>query len=434
MEGLHSVAGTLSRTRKVVLFGIITCVLFFAFVFYSLPAAFLPLYDQSHDVSSTWTGVLIGAGPLSYVFVCPLSALLLNTFSNKKLYIVPTASLGIVTMLFSLLDFVPSADIFVGFGFLLRIVQGICGGIISVTSFAALVAIYPDRVATVTALAETVLNGALAVGPFLGSVLYATGGFQLAFFVPGLLILLSVLPECFVPQLTTSSKATTWRSLKTLLDPGILFAAWHCSACQILLNYHIPILSPYVERVFGESVVWAGTALMINSGSICLSAPFLGFLIDRYNPYIFLVISSIFLPICYMFIGPLPLLSFIEPSKGQLLTTLMCLGFFVPMGCTPVLLVMFDIYKTKSGGDLPQSVQNVIVSLYCASFPIGSFLGATISGIVAEKYIFEWSTGILALVFIAESLACLVFCWGVHLMKKNRKLFKGEYSETTPIL
>ena len=56
---------------------------------------------------------------------------------------------------------------------------GICGGIISVTSFAALVAIYPERVATVTALAETVLNGALAVGPFMGSVLYAVGGFQL---------------------------------------------------------------------------------------------------------------------------------------------------------------------------------------------------------------------------------------------------------------
>ena len=51
---------------------------------------------------------------------------------------------------------------------------------------------------------------------------------------------------------------------------------------------------------------------------------------------------------------------------------------------------------------MPQTVQNVIVSLYCASFPIGSFLGATISGIVAEKYIFEWSTGIVALVFIAE--------------------------------
>ena len=45
---------------------------------------------------------------------------------------------------------------------------GVCGGIISVTSFAALVAIYPHRVATVTALAETVLNGALAVGPFVG--------------------------------------------------------------------------------------------------------------------------------------------------------------------------------------------------------------------------------------------------------------------------
>lgn len=66
---------------------------------------------------------------------------------------------------------------------LLQNFSGICGGIISVTSFAALVAIYPSRVATVTALAETVLNGALAVGPFLGSVLYALGGFRFVYFV-----------------------------------------------------------------------------------------------------------------------------------------------------------------------------------------------------------------------------------------------------------
>ena len=41
---------------------------------------------------------------------------------------------------------------------------------------------------------------------------------------------------------------------------------------------------------------------------VCISNLPPGFLIDRYNPYIFLVVSSIFLPICYMFIGPLPLL------------------------------------------------------------------------------------------------------------------------------
>jgi hypothetical protein len=40
--------------------------------------------------------------------------------------------------------------------------------------------------------------------------------------------------------------------------------------------------------------------------------------------------------------------------------------------------------------------------LYCASFPFGAFLGSTLSGIVAEKYIFEWSTGVLALLFIIE--------------------------------
>lgn len=61
---------------------IVTFVLFFAFVFYSLPAAFLPIYDQSHNVSSTWTGTLIGAGPLRLTNLV-LTVLLLVRYKSK---------------------------------------------------------------------------------------------------------------------------------------------------------------------------------------------------------------------------------------------------------------------------------------------------------------------------------------------------------------
>ena len=32
-----------------------------------------------------------------------------------------------------------------------------------------------------------------------------------------------------------------------------------------------------------------------------------GILVDRYNPYIFVVISSIFLPVLYLLMGPVPI-------------------------------------------------------------------------------------------------------------------------------
>ena len=38
----------------------------------------------------------------------------------------------------------------------------------------------------------------------------------------------------------------------------------------------------------------------------------------------------------------------IATSKLQLLLVLALLGFFVPMGCTPILLIMIEVYKVIS--------------------------------------------------------------------------------------
>ena len=35
----------------------------------------------------------------------------------------------------------------------------------------------------------------------------------------------------------------------------------------------------------------------------------------------------------------------VATSKLQVMLVLALLGFFVPMGCTPILLIMFDVYK-----------------------------------------------------------------------------------------
>ena len=63
----------------------------------------------------------------------------------------------------------------------------------------------------------------------------------------------------------------------------------------------------------------------------------------------------------------MPLITFLYPSKVQLLCTLALLGFFVPMGCTPVLLVMFDIYKVLTiaeyrgnAAKIPQKTQKAV--------------------------------------------------------------------------
>ena len=137
---------------------------------------------------------------------------------------------------------------------------------------------------------------------------------KVAFWVPGIIIACCVLLELTIPRVNTLPDQTdTNDSMKVYKDPWIMMAAWHCAACQvlcsrfsntrkyfilinrykdfnshyfanfhfcsysqILLYFHLPTLAPFVERALGETVVWTGLALLVNTSTIIISAPPLG--------------------------------------------------------------------------------------------------------------------------------------------------------------
>ena len=408
---------------KRIIFLAVCLILFCSCLTFNLQNGFLPIYNADHNVTTTWTGAIIGAGPLTIIVACFLSAFLLNRFSNRVLFAVPTAVLGLATALNSLLDFMPNSRYYEIVSFIVRLVQGLAGGMVNAAAFAVLVSIYPENAATVVAIADAILNAALAAGPFLGSILYSAGGFKLALIVPGVAILLCTLPGAFIPQLSSRNDVNSLRAPALICDPWILFPAWHCAACTLLLSYHTPILSVYVEEVFGEGIVWVGFALLVPSGAVGLSSIVIGFLIDQYlSPYFFFLSSAVLLPVTYLFIGPSPLLTFLAPSKTQLLIALAGLGLVVPMGCISSLLIMFDMYKVRKGAEtVPGWVSNVLLSLYSGSFPVGICIAVISSGIVAEQFSFEQSTGGLALAFLLHTAASIVFYVLVTLEKAKKK-------------
>ena len=293
-----------------------------------------------------------------------------------------------------------------------RFASGVFGGVMHIAIFAAYVAIYPEYVATVTSVGESVVNGAVAFGPFLGGVLYNASGFIVASLVPGVLIFLYAFPAFFLPNLNSKKRraAEEVTSLKTLLDPWVLFPLWHLASAQILISYHMPLLSPYVEEAFNAGVVWSGAALLVSTAVICISSPLLGFLIDKFGPVKMLLASSVLLPPVYALIGPNPLLSFIPASRAQIIIALALLGLAVPMACISALPVMFQVYTSRNGGNLPIIIINQLVSFYCASYPIGIFIGTMVSGFVAPYASFAWSTGSLSLIYIAQSILCIAYC------------------------
>lgn len=418
-----------------------TCILinlslFVSYALYTLPGAFLPVYNLDRGIGPASTGLILACVPLCYIVVCPIAGKLLDGYNAKTMLLISTGMLAVVTFGSAALGEIKDNTWFVTALVILRLIQGANGGVIDVIAFAITAKIYPNNIALTTSIIETSLNLAVAFSPFLGGVFYSAAGFYLSFVVTaGAVTLVLIGSIFFVTNVDTrrdsQGGASMWGVLKEVL---VWFPAWHSAASMILFNFYIPILSPYVQGAFGADTTFAGFALLINTAGICVTAPFLGHAMDKFNPYVFFGLSAILLPVCYWFLGPAPFLTgLIAPSRVQLVVALAFIGVIVPLGCYPGLLIMFDLYTVKFGG-IPQAVKNYITSIYCASFPLGGFIGSAISGIIAERLNFSLSTTYISFAFFIETIFTAVWCFLVWRLKQKAKRGKLEVDEKANLM
>ena len=235
-KNLKTEVGTYQPLQKILLFSAICVLLFLACISYSLPNAFLPVFNEHHNVSTSMTGAALGAGPFGLIIASLFAPYLMNRFESRWLLAVGSAGLGAAFMVYSALDHITAQRTWYELLSVLgRAIGGTFGGVLEVVCYAALIAIYPNHVATAASIGEATLNGALAFAPFFGSVLYAADGFKTAFIVPGILVACAIIPAAFSPQLSCNEKKQEGevRSMKVLLDPWLLFPLWHLATAQV---------------------------------------------------------------------------------------------------------------------------------------------------------------------------------------------------------
>ena len=424
---------SLSPNRKRILFISLCIIQFVILVCPHMAFSYLPLYNEDRNISTSWTGIILGFLSVGWCLSCvALAPTAIGKFSTRMLLSGSFICNGILILLYSILDLAKNETAYIILSVIFRLATGVFYGTFMACILAGYVAIYPQYVGTVTAIGEAVINLAFSFGPFFGGVLYDGGGFILASAVPGALTLICIIPVIFLPNLhrkteNSDEKAQDWRSI---LDPWVLFPLWHLASALILFSYHIPLLSPYAKDAFDADVVWSGAALLIGKAPYVVFSPIIGLLIDKFvGPCEMMIASSVSLPVVYIFVGPLPLLSLVTPSKMQVMLSLAFLGFAVAMACIPILPVMFQVYKLRNEGQLPAVLSNWLVSLYSGAFPFGFFIGNTVSGFIAPHASFGWSTGTLGLIYIAQSLLCIVYCMMVIQLKKRKERRRGEELE-----
>ena len=429
--------------KKACLFVAVCLFLPLALITITMPFSFQPFYNEARDILPAWTGVILSSASFGTIVGQMIPPFLMSRFRTNHVLSGNAFCYGIVIASFAITDFVDDKTVFTLLSVAIRSVLGILGGSMNTTVFVILLSIYPNSVGVSTAIAETVLNASIASEPFIGALLYSHIGYKGAAIAPATVVFLSGIPAMFIPvnlqyentnedaitvrneeeplewsakkekiPLKSSEEATDddKKTCTSLWTPMLLFPIWHLFTAQVLMTYHMPLIPLYAETTFGADVVWSGTALMTDTAVLCAVSPVLGVLVDKYCPYKMLLASSVCLPLAYIFIGPLPLLTFISPSKVQLVIAMGFLGLAVPMAGIPVLAILFDQYRRKNQGELPQHVINSLISLYTGAYGAGVAVGSVMSGFIAPYASFGWSTGALGLLYMVESVACVIYC------------------------
>lgn len=156
---------------------------------------------------------------------------------------------------------------------------------------------------------ETFFGLGLIVGPMVGGALYSVGGYLLPFVVLGTtLFSVAILTLCILPkhdpgEFENDGTASIFTVLRI---PGVMVCALAISATSASIGFISATLEPHL-RDFNLTPILLGVIFVINGGVYALTAPFFGWLIDKYlNPKFVTIAGSVIICFGFLLIGPAP--------------------------------------------------------------------------------------------------------------------------------
>uniref|UniRef100_F7EI89 Solute carrier family 18 member B1 n=1 Tax=Monodelphis domestica TaxID=13616 RepID=F7EI89_MONDO len=377
---------------------------------YSILGPFFPNEAEKKDVSNTVIGMIFGCFALFNLLSSLLFGKYLVQIGAKFMFVAGMFVSGGATILFGMLDRAPDGPVFITMCFLVRVVDAISFAAAITASFSLLAKAFPNNVATVMGSLEIFSGLGLVLGPPLGGFLYQTFGYEVPFIFLGCLVLLMVpLNICILPNYVPWEADSGWNSL------------WGDSVPQIaLLKTNLMVIF-FLQ--FNLSAGYVGLVFLGLALSYSISSPLFGLLSDKV-PYLrkwLLVSGNIVTAVCYMLLGPVPILH-IKSQLWLLVLVLVVNGISAGMSIIPTFPEVLSC-AYENGFEEGLSTLGLVSGLFGAMWSLGAFIGPTLGGFLYEKIGFEWAAAIQGLWALITGLAMGLFYIQEHLQRKRYFLF-----------
>ncbi|GMT31923.1 hypothetical protein PFISCL1PPCAC_23220, partial [Pristionchus fissidentatus] len=378
-------------------------------VAFSCIAPFYPAEATLKGMSESQTGIVFGIFELVMFIVAPIFGKNMIRIGSKNMFTFGLGLTGVTAIMFGFLNYLPSGPLFFWFSVLVRCLEAIGDAAFVTSSFAISARCFPGRISVVVGVMETFAGLGFTAGPLIGGFLYEMGGFQMPFLVLGSILIGATVLSCFLVDSHDDDPVD--ENAKGMLDmlkiPHIWLMVFAIIVCSISLSFLDPTLEAHL-RTFNLTPTLVGLMFLLCGGVYTLSAPFWGFLIDRFHcTDALMLFGAIFTILAMFIIGPAPFMPF-EKDLVVIGIALTILGLAAGALYIPTFQGCLDVVKLHGYDDSFQTY-GCVSGVFQSAFAFGGFIGPTVGGSIVQRMGFEWTTTMLGGVLCLFIVVFFVF-------------------------
>ena len=394
---------------------------------YALISPLLPTLGKEKDLSEGILGVIISLFPLAVSIFSTIVPILCKKYSRIKLLSLASFFISIVTILYGTLIYIPNRNLLIILVFILRIIHGICGAIISTLIYSLTIS-FAEKGKTQTSLGRLEIAFSLgsSAGLLISSVFYKIGGYPLPFFVAGFssffaFYLALQINDKNMKKDDEEKKDDDYNYLKYLKNPEIYSILIGFIVVMINITYFTPCLTNHLNNNYSISVSTASLIFMTPMIPYMIVMQFLDALTGKFGNYLVFIIGVITLGVSSLMIYPVPPLP--QSVIVIILGFLICGCGGVPVFIPGLVMLAKNIKKSDKSID-EMSANDIATVLNTLCTEIGDFLGPLLGGYLSEKIGFKLCCLIISIIVLTYSAIFILFFNGK--IKNDIKMIKQE--------
>ena len=361
----------------------------------SLLPPFFPQVAISKGADITQSGFVFGIFSLAGFISSPLFGKYGSRISPGFLYIPSAFIIAGCTLTFGWLLYIDNLNLFLTLAYILRVLAGMANAAAWGSLLAALVTLFPNHLSKIAAASELFYATGYMLGPVLGALLYNTGGFMLPFQISGLIgIIATVLLVASIPKVNVlpedEQTGTNFGLVRLIGMPSVSLPLIDSFTCNFGLGMNESMIGLYLESI-GANTNIISAAFFLYGGSYMLSTVISGYVSDKLAyPTVLSILGNASLIFAFTMIGPLPFI----PIRGSISLVLISIAI---AGCGIALVYVSSFTRsqlaaTRNGFPEGSKTYHLISSMWVSMDFMGNFFGASVGGLVVQKWGFRTAT------------------------------------------